>query len=202
MVNALNSFDNVVYEVINEPEWAVEGSGTTNEVIPVSQMQRFVAMIAEAVHTHSKAAITVGSASLKWDSTANPPAVNNYWDDANLKAAYPSSSGHLDFYQIHYYDWMYNPDWGYDPCRKNAAFWKLDKPTIVGELPATGGTHYTPSNFMTCTFNNGFYGSVFWSYNADFSWTAAAPALKQFGQNHEQIASYQALVNWLKNLRL
>lgn len=37
-------------------------------------------MIAEAVHTHSSKYITVGSASLKWNSDVNP-SVSNYWSD-------------------------------------------------------------------------------------------------------------------------
>jgi len=37
-----------------------------------------VAMIAEAVHKHSSKYVTVGSASLKWNSDVNPAVANYY----------------------------------------------------------------------------------------------------------------------------
>ena len=38
---------------------------------------------------------------------------------------------------MHFYDWMVNPSWGYDPMRKNTSYWGItDKLTVVAELPA------------------------------------------------------------------
>jgi len=202
MMNALNSYNNIIYEVMNEPEWAIKGPGNTKVQVPLNEMQRFAAMIAEAVHTHSKAPITMGSACLKWNSAAVPPAEANYWSDAGLNSAYPSATGKLDFYQIHYYDWMHSDDWGYDPCRKDTTFWKLDKPTVVGELPSTGGNFYSPIQIMNCSYNNGFIGTQFWSYNSDWPWTSAQPALNAFYNAHATVSSYQTLVNWLNSLRM
>jgi len=83
---------------------------------------------------------------------------------------------------------------------KTTSFWLLDKPTIVGELPATGGSYYTPYQTLNNSYTNGFVGELFWAYNSDWPWTTALPALNQFYSEHEAIANFQALVNWLQNL--
>ena len=164
MVSLISNYDNVVWEVINEPEWCIQQTPpSTLTSVPLNEMQRFVAMIASAIHQQSnyKQKVTVGSASLKWNSNVSP-AVGNWWNDSSLQSAYSSSSGYLDFYQVHYYDWMY--EWGYNPAQYNVTYWQLDKPTLVGELPATGGSHYTPQEFMDLSYANGFIGTAFWVY--------------------------------------
>ncbi|MBN1809180.1 MAG: cellulase family glycosylhydrolase, partial [Planctomycetes bacterium] len=133
------------WEIINEPEWGVTGIGTTDEQVSLAEMQRFVGMLAEAIHANSGKMATVGAACLKWNSATVPPAEGNYWTDAAIQGAYASGGAYLDFYQVHYYDWMYNADWGYDPFQltKPTTFWQLDKPTIVGECPADDTGMYT-----------------------------------------------------------
>jgi len=199
ILHALNGFDNVVYEVINEPEWCIkETPGTTPTMVPLVQMQRFVGMIASAIQKNSPHKVTVGSASLKWDSNTNPPAAGNWWSDAAIGQGYPG--GRLNFYQIHYYDWMYNPDWGYDPCREPASYWALDKPTVVGELPVDGGAHYTPLQLLECSYNHSFVGDLFWSY-AQGNWRAAIQGWNTFYEEHTDISSETTLINWLKTLQ-
>jgi hypothetical protein len=200
MINALKAYDHVIIEVANEPEWCIKGPGNTNVQADKSQWQRFTAMIAEAVHMHSTLKVTTGSSALKWNSDAVPPAEGNYWSDAALKAAYPSTRGVLDFYNVHYYDWMYNADWGYDPCRKNASFWKLDKPTVVAELPPTS-QHYSTDAMLQCAFENGFIGDMFWAYNDPaFNYRAALTPLQNFARGHAAVSSYDAIVAWLKTI--
>eukprot|EP01123_Difflugia_compressa_P000562 TRINITY_DN10655_c0_g1_i1.p1 TRINITY_DN10655_c0_g1~~TRINITY_DN10655_c0_g1_i1.p1 ORF type:complete len:348 (+),score=58.93 TRINITY_DN10655_c0_g1_i1:112-1155(+) len=202
ILKAMNNYTNIVWEVINEPEWCIkETPGNTPYMATLKQMQAFVGAIAEAVHRNSHQTVTVGSASLKWNSDANPPAVGNWWSDKAIQSAYPSSDAKLDFYQIHYYDWMHNNDWGYDPCREPASYWKLDKPTIVGELPATGGSYYTPIQLMTTSLQNNFWGTAFWSYNADFDWHKDIDAWNTFYSQHSSISSYETLTHWLSSLR-
>jgi len=200
LVQALSSYENVVYEVINEPEWCIkETPGTTTVQVPLVEMQRFAGMIAEAVHKHSSHKVTLGSSALKWDASKGS-GIGNWWNDTSLNSAYKSQQGHLDFYQIHYYDWMYDPSWGYDPCREPTSYWGLDKPTVVGELPATGGAHYKPLDLLQCSFNNSFIGDMFWAYKADFDWHQATTAWNSFYSSHSNIASYASLVSWLKTL--
>merc|ERR1712137_536945 len=163
------------------------------------EMQRFHALLAEAVHEHSSLPVTTGSASLKWNAEGGS-AEDNYWSDAALQGAYPSQSGHLDFYNVHYYDWMHNDNYGYDPCRENTTYWKLDKPVVVGELPPTS-KFYTSDELMHCAFANGFSGDIFWAYNDPaFDYQQALPSLRSFAVQHSEISSFVAIVSWLKAL--
>merc|ERR1712048_1295171 len=70
MLKAVSEFPNLILEAINEPEWCMKGPGNTQDMVEASEMQRFVAMIAEAAHTKGRK-VTVGSASLKWSSHAS-----------------------------------------------------------------------------------------------------------------------------------
>lgn len=119
-------------------------------------------MIAEATHSAGRK-VTVGSASLKWSSHAQE-ADASYWDDDALKKAYSSNNGTLDFYNVHYYDWMFNPTYGYDPMRANTAHWQLDKPTVVAEM-VSKSSHYSVADVLSKSTNNGFMGVLFWGYN-------------------------------------
>lgn len=92
----------VLVEVINEPEWCMEGSCSTVECVSVDEMQRFVGLQASAVRANGFK-VTVGSASLKWNGNAGS-AEANYWADSALTAASGSPTGYLDLYNIHYYD--------------------------------------------------------------------------------------------------
>ena len=153
-VGASGGRNGVFFEVINEPEWCMKSVPcNTKDCVDDADMQRFVAAVAMAVH-EAAFKVTVGSASLKWSSPTQPPAVTSFWDDASLRKHGPASgcaSPTLDLYNIHYYDWMWNPQWGYDPCRANATYWGVtDRPTVVGELPATS-KHYSPSKLLSST---------------------------------------------------
>ena len=50
----------------------------------------------------------------------------------------------------------------YVPATKDTSYWQLDKPCLVGELPADGGFYFTPSKFMDLSFDNDFIGNAFW----------------------------------------
>ena len=199
MVEHLADADNLfAWEIINEPEWSIEGPGNTVQLVSGAEMVRFCAMIAEAIHEHSDKMVTVGSACLKWHSSLQPPAEEHYWSDASFRAAYDKPNAYLDFYQIHYYDWMYNPDWGYDPFQatKTPAYWKLDKPTIIGEWPAMDG-EYTVKQMVDAAYANGYAGVMPWSYNANDghgTWDACKKELKTFRDAHASIVDFAASV--------
>lgn len=180
------------WEIINEPEWGVSGVGSTDQQVSLSEMQRFVGMLAEAIHENCDKMVTVGSAALKWNSETVPPADDNFWSDAAIQAAYSSSYAYLDFYQIHYYDWCYNEDWGYDPFQltKPTTFWQLDKPTLVGECPADNTGIYTCTQMLDNAYANGYVGVMFWSFNSDFGWDDAIGPLKTFRDAHPGIVDY------------
>jgi hypothetical protein len=187
------------WEIINEPEWSVSDiqAGGAGDMVTRLEMQRFCGMIAAAIHDNSGKMVTVGSASLKWCSPRVGPAVCNMWSDSGLKAATNSNTkAVLDFYQIHYYDWMNNADWGYDPFQlspaKTPGWWKLDKPVLVGECPASNGIYTTTQMIANC-FANGYCGIMPWSYNANDgagTWTGVRDQLKAFRDAHSAIVDY------------
>jgi len=103
----------------------------------------------------------------------------------------------LDFYNVHFYDWMVNPSWGYDPCRANVSYWGIDKTVVVAELHPTS-SYYSALTMMNCALSGGFIGDMFWAYNDPaFAYGAALPSLQSFAHNYEDIASFAAVVSWL-----
>ncbi|MBN1757731.1 MAG: cellulase family glycosylhydrolase [Chitinispirillaceae bacterium] len=195
MVEHTKDADNLfAWEVINEPEWSIDGPGNTTQLVSATEMVRFCGMIAEAIHEHSNKMVTVGSACLKWHSTKQPPAESHYWNDAFFKQAYDKPGSYLDFYQVHYYDWMFNEDWGYDPFQsgKTPEFWELDKPTIIGESPGETG-QYTVDRMVDNAFSNGYAGILPWSYNAldgHGTWDEVKTQLKAFRDAHAEMVDY------------
>jgi hypothetical protein len=196
LANTCNLF---AWEVINEPEWSISGPGNTTQLVTAQEMVRFCAMIAEAIHLNSTKMVTVGSACLKWHSMRQPPAEAHYWSDSSFKAAYNKPQAFLDFYQIHYYDWMYNADWGYDPFQatKTPAYWKLDKPTIIGEWPGMAG-QYTVKQMVDNAYANGYAGIMPWSYNAKDgygTWDGVKNELKAFHDAHAAMVDFSCGAN-------
>ena len=187
------------WEIINEPEWSVSdiGAGGAGDMVLKVEMQRFCGMIASAIHANSNKMVTVGSAALKWCSPRVGPAVLNMWSDSALKAACGNDAkAVLDFYQIHYYDWMNNADWGYDPFQlspaKTPTWWQLDKPVLVGECPAKDGI-YTMTQMISNCFTNGYCGIMPWSYNANDgagTWDGVKNQLKAFRDAHPDLVDY------------
>ena len=102
MLELLRGSKHVVIEAINEPEWCMKSFCEADECVEVSDMQRFTAKIAEAVHSLSTLRVTTGSASLKFSSGPPSRGEASYWNDASLRTAFPSTVGVLDFYNVHY----------------------------------------------------------------------------------------------------
>lgn len=166
-----NQCNLLAYEIINEPEWSmnISGGGNTTQTVTAKQMQRFVGMCADAIHWYSNKMVTVGSACLKWNSdkySGTTPTDKNYWSDNEIKSGYPGSKSYLDFYQIHYYDWM-SDTWIFDPFNLNypLTYWQLDKPTIIGECPPKSSKYSNKKQLINAKKNN-FSGVLFWSYGA------------------------------------
>jgi len=92
---------------------------------------------------------------------------------------------------------MHDDSWGYDPCREPTSYWALDKPTVVGELPATSD-YYTAEQMIACAEKNGFAGDLFWAYNdGDFPVDTALAPLASYAAAHADVASFAALVAYL-----
>jgi hypothetical protein len=184
----------------------MEGSCNTPQCVSVAAMQRFTARVAAAVHAHSThIAVTTGAASIKWSTQRFGNGQGYYWSDAALRAAYPEGGdgSSLDFYNVHYYDWMFDPGWGYDPFQsgKTIEYWGLDKPTVVGELPPTSA-HYSTAEMLENAIANGYIGHLFWAINDDdFAMEPAFEACRDFAATHAERTSHHALLQWVYSLR-
>jgi len=155
------------WEIINEPEWGMTIKNVTStdmQMVSANQMQSFVGKLAGAIHRNSKKMVTVGSASLQWSSTAQS-CVGNFWTDSLLKTASNDSLGFLDFYQVHYYDWMYE---AFDPFDTLRAYnhWNIDKPLLLGEVDGNNA-RYPPAAMVNDAYRNKYCGLMYWSINAN-----------------------------------
>jgi len=161
----------LAWDIFNEPEFGINepphfapAHGVAQPVTLV-QMQRFIAEISGAIHRNSNQLTTVGSASMKWNSTRALGASGNFWSDAALTVYDPQ--GYLDFYQIHYYGWMNGDErfWSYSPLFNDWYEAGFDKPVVVGEVPANaGGTNRTIDRLLTDIHANCYAGVWVWPY--------------------------------------
>ncbi|MBS1150717.1 MAG: putative endo,4-beta-glucanase, partial [Myxococcaceae bacterium] len=160
------------WDIINEPEWAMTGpnlnGGTAftpqSNLTPVThqQMLTFVNEISAAIRQqHPSALISVGAAGMKW---------GNAWNTANV-----------DFYQLHYYDWLYQ---NYPYTQYTLASAGLtNKPVVMGEFPGSGLSAVpskglpgrTGPQFIADLWSNGYAGALGWAYNdPSFPWNPSA----------------------------
>ncbi len=158
----------IAWDLINEPEWALTGANMyggedfepDEELDPVThaQMETFLNEMASVLRSESSAHITVGSAAIKWGSA---------WTNTNV-----------DFYSLHYYDWVYR----YFPYTTvtPASVGLVDKPVMMGEFPYDGlGPHSSPTSlpeittleFMEDLYELGYAGALGWDFT-----TAGAPS--------------------------
>jgi len=191
------------WEVFNEPEGMTStdnfGSGWGTTLIDISHIQRFINMVADAIHKEAPANL-VSNGSAKTTMTSDV-AGTNYYTDAKLLAAggnnYPL--GKLDFYMVHYY-----PEWNSNtqsPLHNPASFWQVDKPLVIGEFPAgdwmganinsnaTAGEdrRLTVDSAYSYAFSKGYAGALAWTlmpektsafYNTTWCLDSTVTALK------------------------
>lgn len=164
------------WEVCNEPEWALDRTAQndtlwayrTDLVVPIERMQRLTGWMASVVHKHSNKMVTTGSASIRFNSD-HENCKGNWWSDKALAKATDNMEGaYLDFYQVHYYDYMVEIGGDlYDPTM-DTKYYGVDKPIIIGETPADTGKAviYKNHEVLDLAYNNGYAGLMYWSYNA------------------------------------
>lgn len=181
----------LAWEIINEPEWGISESGAVDPDIsqPVSlaEMQRFVADIAAALHQNAAQLVTLGSASLKWNSDTALGATGNWWSDADLTPY--AADGYLDFYQVHYYSWMNGDEvaWSYSPLFNDVTKASFDKPVVVGEFPANAnGLGLSVGQTLQTLYDNGYAGAWAWSYEdiGEGGWSDSQAAYATFKAAH------------------
>ena len=145
MLQRYASHPNILaWEVMNEPEWVmvVDGGGNVGIPVTLEEMQNFSILIYETVKQFApNQLVTVGCASKKWI---------DLWQGVEM-----------DFYQIHYYDWM-EPWYPFDVPFDSLG---LDKPCIIGEFP-TSSSNITVETYLEKIWTNNYAGSFGWSYKA------------------------------------
>jgi|GEM_PF-1305730 len=174
----------LAWEICNEPEWMLDDDGSTIQRVTKAQLQRFHGLLAAAIHRADPGAlVTTGSASFKWNSPS-PAAKGNYYSDQALQAAAGGDPlARLDFYQVHYYSWMRGGGWSYSPWDAGYAYWGLDKPVVIGELPAKGEAGYLdPVQMHVGSVDSGYAGVMSWAYldnrsDKEGAWAEARPGI-------------------------
>ena len=172
------------WDIINEPEWAMTGANLNggaaftpqSNLVPVThaQMLAFVNQIAATLKQYNPdAKVSVGGAGMKWGSA---------WKTANI-----------DFYQLHYYDWLYQ----YFPYTTYtlASAGLTNKPVVMGEFPSMGLSSIggnpakTAPELTADLWNAGYAGALSWAYNdSSFPWNPTE--VKAFALQHPCETAY------------
>ena len=100
----------------------------------------------------------------------------NYYSDARLIGVGGDPQGTLDFYSVHYWNWMQE---SISSFHHHASHWNLDKPIVVGEFGMI--EPFSPSNVPTAArfdrlYANGYAGALAWSWT-DVNLSTAAQML-------------------------
>jgi hypothetical protein len=172
MVQAVKDHPAILaWEVCNEPEGMLSGSGWSSLRTELQYVQQFVNLIAGAIHrVDRKAKVTNGTTSIEY--IGNSGGLFNHYSDKLLIKAGGDKLGILDFYQIHYYP--EHADEMTSPFHHPASDWKVDKPLLIGEFPAKGvvpiGKGFRPKSALTpeqCyryALENGYAGALSWTW--------------------------------------
>lgn len=142
-------------EAGNELCWTWENHGVAR-----NNTLDLVARLANAVHGRSQVLVTQGDgAGPKYNS---PLYEGNFYSNAYLGGL--QSGAYLDFYKIHYYDWV--RQWFSSPWEKSPSDYQIaDKPCIVGECPAKGSAGMTILANYQQAFARGWDGVMPWTSN-------------------------------------
>jgi hypothetical protein len=141
------------WEVMNEPEWALRDAGTVHKEVSqpltLAQFRTFVKLSVQAIHGIAGSYATIGCADMKWAQN---------WEGLDL-----------DYYEIHFYDWMqpYSTD---NLFSVRAESLRLDRPVVVGEFPADHSTVAGLRDYLNNWYTNGYAGAWAWSFRPDAQW--------------------------------
>ncbi len=155
----------IAWDLINEPEWAITGPSLTGDpdfpaqggldLVTHDQMESFLSAAAKVLRARSGALVSVGGAALKWAKA---------WSRLGL-----------DFYQFHYYDWVYE----FFPYATVtlASMGVTDRPVVMGEFPSDGvsavnGQPARSASELTADLAAaGYAGALSWAFNdPSFPW--------------------------------
>ena len=152
-------------DLCNEPEWIHENEQCGS--LPWGYLQQYAALCAAAIHkSESLALVSIGSVGVKWASNAYE--FGNMWSDEHMKTfADGDSLAFMDYWHIHYYEWMYN-DFS-SPLKKTVDDYLLsDKPVVIGETPGRPeyyGFEITAEEIFELPYILGYAGVMVWTSN-------------------------------------
>lgn len=165
------------WEVMNEPEWILQDAGTVDREnvsrpLNLATFRAFAAMVVEAIHSVAGSYATIGCADAKWAQN---------WLGLGL-----------DYYQIHYYDWMqpYSTD---NLFAMRAESLELDRPVVVGEFPAANSSVAGLRDYLDTWYKNNYAGAWPWSFRGSTTWGSPDPTiLHAWAAAHERIVDIPA----------
>lgn len=172
LVTAIGADPNLLcWEVCNEPEGMLAGTGWTDRRIAKTDIQKVVNRVAGTIHRAvPNVLVSNGAVTMAYTSDVGG---TNWYTDAALKAVGGDGDGTLDFYMAHYYG---NNGVSNSPFTKTYAYWKLDKPLVIGEYPSTSWNTRSDSyiqdsanvdTLLTYLDNAGYAGGLGWQYGPD-----------------------------------
>ena len=160
----------IAWDVVNEPEWAMKGPSLTGDpdfpaqpgldLVTHAEMETFLREAGAALR-RSGSLVSVGGAAIKWAKA---------WTRLDV-----------DFYQLHYYDWVYE-FFPYEQVTL-ASVGLTDKPVVMGEFPSDGVSAISSkglparsgAQFVADLEAAGYAGALSWAYNdPSFPWDAGA----------------------------
>lgn len=147
-------------DLMNEPDWVVENAECGK--LPKENLSNFFAKCTAAVHeTNPDTLVTVGMGMVKYNSD-NEKYFGNMVSDEVMKS-YAGDNACLDFYSVHYYDWMRS--YMGCPFDMSPTDFGLDgtKPSFLGEFGL--GANQTYEYAYENTLANGWNGSMMWCSN-------------------------------------
>lgn len=170
------------FEVVNEPEGSIlvssdsepcydtttigqSGAGWTGLYIPMERYLRFIGRQNQAIRAiDPEVLITLGS----WGQFAQSDAfsnTHNHYTDECLNKAAGGSNAHLDFFQIHAYDWggSWSPN---APFTVDADAYGLGKPVVLGEYASVCGAGTSLPDLYSYAYEHGYSGGWSWHYVA------------------------------------
>ena len=175
-------------DLMNEPDWVFESKEDGR--IPWERLQAYFARAAAAIHENSQILVTVGMAMPKYASDTAWGAQGNKLSDAALRAVAGNPAARLDFYTTHYYDWC-GKNWGKAPYLSPKAYhMPMDKPSLLGEMPAKGTEGHTTAEDYESAFENGWQGAMGWTSDGVDEMGGMdqlAPATRAFAGRHAEI---------------
>jgi hypothetical protein len=164
------------WEIMNEPEWTLQDAGTVHQEVSqplkYATFRAFAKAVVDAIHNIAGSYATIGCADAKWAQN---------WVGLDL-----------DYYQVHFYDWMqpYNTD---NLFNMRAEWLRLDRPVVVGEFPAANSTVAGLRDYLNIWYTNGFAGAWAWSYRAGSTWGSPdEEVMRSWAEAHRPVLDFPA----------